>query len=144
MKKSRVVAVLWGSLMLISLGVRAEELSGLKQVMRELGRNMQVVTDGISREDWGLVKEISPKIASHPQPPLSEKLRIIGFLGREMERFKSLDGETHRAATELERAASERDGRKVISAFQQLQVACFACHETYRDRIVRHFSGGGK
>lgn len=139
--KSQKVAVLWIVVMIQSQSVRAVEPTGIKQVMQELGRNMQTVTDGISHEDWGLVEEISSKIASRHQPPLSEKLRIIGLLGLEMERFKSLDGETHRAAIALERASRERDGRKVISVFQQLQMGCLACHEAYRDRFVRHFSG---
>ena len=46
-----------------------EKPQTLRNIMKEMGRNLQVVTDGISREDWKLVVETAPLITDHPQPP---------------------------------------------------------------------------
>ena len=120
---------------------QAAEPLELQKVMKELGKNMQVITDGISRENWELVAKTAPLIAAHPQPPMSEKMRIISFMGAEMSKFKAFDGETHEAAHGLEHAAHEKDGQKVIAAFQQVQTTCLNCHQTYRGKFVEHFYG---
>ncbi len=76
----------------------AAEPLALRKIMKDLGGNMQAVTDGISREDWMLIEKTAPLIAEHPQPPLLEKMRIMSFIGGNMARFKAYDGETHQAA----------------------------------------------
>ncbi|MBA4381111.1 MAG: cytochrome C [Sideroxydans sp.] len=137
-------SILVASLITFALSIpqaQAAEPLELQKVMKDLGRNMQVITDGISREDWELVAKTAPLIASHPQPPVSEKMRIMKFMGPEMSKFKALDGETHEAAHSLEHAAHEKDGQKVIAAFQQVQTSCLNCHQTFRGKFVEHFYG---
>ncbi|MBE9564814.1 MAG: cytochrome C, partial [Proteobacteria bacterium] len=56
--------------------------------MRDMGKNMQVIADGISREDWKLIEKTAPLIADHPQPPISEKVRILAFVGTDVSKFK--------------------------------------------------------
>ena len=141
MKKHLIVAASLISLVFAASNVQAAEPLELQKVMRELGKNMQVITDGISREDWELVIKTAPMIAEHPQPPLGEKMRIMAFMGSDMSRFKALDGETHEAAHELEHAAHEKDGQKVIAAFQKVQAACLNCHQSFRGKFVEHFYG---
>ncbi|MFZ2163698.1 MAG: cytochrome c [Sideroxyarcus sp.] len=119
----------------------AAEPLEFQKVMKELGKNMQTVTDGISREDWELVAQTAPLIAKHPAPPLAEKQKIIGLMGAEMPKFKSFDMQTHDAAHELEHAAHEKDGLKVISAFQKVQTSCLGCHQAFRTKFVEHFYG---
>ena len=77
--------------------VAAEPLA-LRKIMSELGANMQRVTDGLSREDYAVVEKTARAIADHPQPPVSEKTRIIGFVGGNITRFKGYDAATHDAA----------------------------------------------
>lgn len=113
----------------------------LRRIMQELGKNMQDVTAGISREDWALVASIAPRIADHPQPPISEKMRILSFVGTDMGRFKGYDGKTHQAARALEEAAAGGDGNSVIAAFANLQGSCLACHQSFRKPLVAHFYG---
>ena len=60
------------SLLFVVSGAQAGEPLALQQVMRDLGKNMQVITDGISRGDWERVENPAPRIADHPQPPFSE------------------------------------------------------------------------
>jgi len=121
-------------------GEEAGELA-LRKIMKELGTNMQTVTDGISREDWQLVEKTAPLIADHPQPPVGEKLRIIAFMGSDMGRFKGYDGEVHEAAAILGKAAKSGDGEAVIKAFHDIQKACYSCHREFREGFVKHFYG---
>jgi cytochrome c556 len=113
----------------------------LRRIMQELGKNMQAVTDGISREDWALVARIAPQIAEHPQPPAGEKMRIMAFIGADMGKFKGHDEKTHQAAQALEQAATRSDGQSVISSFATLQNSCLACHQSFRKPFVEHFYG---
>ena len=113
----------------------------LRRIMRELGKNMQVVTDAISREDWVRVTDTAPHIAEHPQPPLGEKMRILGFVGSDAGRFKRFDEQTHQAARALEQAAKRGDGQSVIASFAALQNSCLACHQNFRKPFMEHFYG---
>lgn len=120
---------------------QAAEPLELRKIMKGLGANMQIVTDAISREDWALVERTAPLIADHAQPSVSEKMRIMKFMGPNMSRFKEFDTETHAAASEMAAAAKEKDGQKVISAFQKTQLSCLGCHQSFRAAFVEHFYG---
>ena len=113
----------------------------LRGVMEKLGRDMQAVTGAISREDWALVAELAPRIAQHEQPPAAEKVRILGWLGSDAARFRSLDGEVEHAAMALGEAARRGDGPAVIAAFGKIQHSCLACHQSYRKAFVEQFYG---
>lgn len=120
---------------------KEEKPMALRKIMQELGRNMQVITDGISREDWKLVAETAPLIADHPQPPWREKVRILSFIGTEARTFKGHDQKTHEAAQVMREAAVQKDGAAVIAAFAKVQTSCLACHETFREPFLKHFYG---
>ncbi len=62
-----------------------------RTIMQELNKNMQTVTDAISRGDWNQVAKTAPLIADHPQPPLAEKVRILSFAGSDVSKFKNFD-----------------------------------------------------
>lgn len=113
----------------------------LRLIMRELGKNMQIVTDGISREDWELIAKTAPKIADHRQPPMTEKIRILAYVGTDAGRFRGYDGETHEAAKAMEAAARRGDGQAVIASFATVQTKCLACHQAFRKPFVEHFYG---
>jgi len=129
------------TLIFTTCAAQATEPLALQQVMKDMGKNMQIVTDGISREDWTLVEYTAHLIGEHPEAPLSEKVRIMTFMGSNMGRFKSFDGQTHEAAHEMAEAAQEKDGLKVIAAFQKLQTGCLSCHQAFRPAFVAHFYG---
>ena len=111
----------------------------LRKIMQDMGKNMQVVTDGISREDWEMVARAAPLIADHPQPPLAEKMRILSFVGADAGKFKGHDERTPQAARALEQAAVHSDGQAVISSFATLQNSCLACHQSFRKPFVENF-----
>lgn len=113
----------------------------LRTIMQDLGKDMQVVTDGISREDWEMVAKAAGRIADHPQPPLREKLRILAFVGKDTSRFRDYDRQTHEAAQRLAKAAEREDGNATISAFADVQTTCLACHQQFRKPFQEHFDG---
>ena len=119
----------------------AEEPLALQRIMKDMGRNMQTITDGLSREDYALVEKAALAIADHPQPPLGEKMRILSFVGSNTARFNAFDGETHDNATALARASKSGNGEEAIAVFQKLQSSCLACHQAFRKPFVDHFHG---
>lgn len=137
MKKT--IALLTTALLFTTFSAKATEPLALQQVMKDLGKNMQIATDGISREDWSSVEHAAHNIAGHTETPPDEKVRIAGFMGSNMGKFKAFDGQTHLAAHEMAEAARQKDGQKVISAFQKLQSACLSCHHDFRPAFVKHF-----
>jgi cytochrome c556 len=121
--------------------VQAAEPLALQKIMKDLGINMQVITDGISREDWDLVRKTAALIADHPRPPLTEKMRIVRFVGTDMDKFKAFDGATHDQAQAVGQAAQAKDGQGTILAYQKLQTSCYNCHSAFRKPFVEHFYG---
>ncbi|MDP1871296.1 MAG: cytochrome c [Gallionella sp.] len=144
MKNTRTLIINFfavSSLLFVVSGAWADEPLALQQVMRDLGKNMQVITDGISRGDWDQVEKTAPLVADHPQPPFSEKMLIMGFMGTNMGKFKAYDGETHEQALAVGKAAKAKDGQGAILAFQKLQTSCYSCHSEFRKPFVEHFYG---
>jgi hypothetical protein len=113
----------------------------LRRIMQELGTSMQATVDAIAREDWARVANIAPRIASHPEPPTEEKVRIITLMGAEAGRFRGFDQQSHDAARLMGQAAEKRDAEGVIAAFAKVQGACLGCHQNYRQKFLDHFYG---
>lgn len=111
----------------------------LTGIMRDLGKEMEAVTDAIAREDWPRVATLATQIADHPQPPLAEKLRILAFVGKDTSRFRDYDKQTHEAAQLMAQAARRRDGNATITAFANVQTACLGCHQQFRKPFQDHF-----
>ncbi|MDZ7586030.1 MAG: cytochrome c [Thiobacillus sp.] len=128
-------------LALATSGAQAAGSFALQKIMEDLGKNMQIITDGISREDWRLVEKTASKIVDQPQPPFSEKVRLLSFMGTYMGKFKAYDGETHDQAQAIGKAAKAKDGPGVILAFQKLQASCYNCHNEFRKPFIEHFYG---
>lgn len=130
----------------ISASAIAETADGpkemaLRKIMKDLGASMQTVTHGISMEDWQLVEKTAPLISDHPQPPMSEKLRIMAFIGMDMGKFKGYDTKVHEAAYSLGQASKAKDGAAAIAAFNAVQAACYGCHRDFRRQFLQHFYG---
>gem|GEM_PF-4102992 len=118
-------------------GAEAPKELALRKIMKDLGANMQTVAGAISMEDWPLIEKTAPLIADHPQPPMTEKLRIMAFIGTDMGKFKSYDTKVHEAADTLGQAAKRGDGEgrhrglqlgpdRVLRLPQRLPEAVFA------------------
>lgn len=135
-----------GLFLMISVSATAEMVDGqkemaLRKIMKDLGASMQTVTHAISMEDWQQVEKTAPLIADHPQPPMTEKMRIIAFIGTDMGKFKGYDTNVHEAADSIAEAAKAKDGGAVIAAFNAVQSACYGCHREFRKQFLQHFYG---
>jgi cytochrome c556 len=113
----------------------------LRSIMRDMGANVQHIAGGIAHEDWPAVEKAAAQLAEHRQPPLAEKVRILGYAGADAGKFKDHDERMQLAARRLGHAASRADGPAVISSFAELQATCLACHQAFRSRFVEHFYG---
>ena len=113
----------------------------LRKIMQELGRNMQAITGAISQEEWVQVVQLAPKVAAHPEPPLTEKMRILAYLGADATKFRNFDAQTHEAALAMKLAAASSDGKAVIQSFAHVQESCLGCHQAFRKPFVEHFYG---
>lgn len=111
----------------------------LRKIMQDMGKRMQDITDAISREDWAKVAQVAPLIVSHEQPPVAERVRILGFIGSEAGNFKRHDEQVQQSAKALQQAAERGDGSAVISSFAALQNNCLGCHQGFRQKVVEHF-----
>lgn len=111
----------------------------LRKIMQDMGKSMQDITAAISREDWTMVAKVVPLIGDHRQPPMTEKMRILGFIGSEAGTFKRHDEQVQQSAKALQQAAARDDGQDVISSFAALQGNCLACHQRFRQQLVEHF-----
>lgn len=125
----------------VSIAAVAAEPLRLRQVMSDLGKNMQAVADGLAREDYAVVGKVALAIAEHPQPPLSEKLRTLGFVGSRMAQFKAYDQQTQELALEIVEAARQKSAPVAIASFRALELSCQGCHQDFRKSFVDHFYG---
>lgn len=133
-------------LSVFQLSARADDVTqteplALRRIMQELDRNMQAITSAIALEDWVWVAQIASKIATHPEPPLIEKMRIFAYLGTDAVKFRNFDTQTHEAALAMKQAATSSDGKVVIQSFARVQESCMSCHQAFRKPFVEHFHG---
>lgn len=140
-KKVPVQGVLFAALLGGTTVSLAAEPLALQAIMKELERNMQLAADGIAHEDWDLVARTAPLIADHPQPSLTEKMRILAFAGANVAKFKAYDRETHDQALAVRNAARARDRQGVLLAFHTLQASCVDCHSEFLKPFREHFYG---
>ena len=138
-----VVGVVLAAAAMADNGQHAEAAKpmALRGVMAQLGLDMQAVTGAIATEDWARIATLAPKIARHAEPPLTEKARILAWLGGDAGKFRGFDRQVHAAATSVGEAAGRRDGQAVIAAFATVQQSCLGCHRSFRKSFVAHFYG---
>ncbi len=134
-----VAALLASAVILHAHAAEPAKPMALQSVMEKLGRDMQAVTGAISKEDWALVARLAPNIARHPEPPLSEKARILAWLGTDAGKFRGFDGQVHEAAVAMGEAAALGDGQAAITNFSKVQQGCLACHQGFRKSFQEHF-----
>lgn len=127
--------------LLSSATLRPADPSSLREVMTDLGRHMEAITAGIAREDWPSVSTEAALIAGHPQPPMAEKMRIMGFAGTRTGQFRAYDADTRKSAEAVRASANANDGSGAILAFAKLQESCLGCHHAFRKAYIQHFRG---
>jgi cytochrome c556 len=133
-----VVRLLTLLLLAAALGGCASELA-LRGIMRDMGRDVAEIAEGLLREDYGAVERAANRLAAHPQPPAEERARIITWLGPRAARFRGHDAEANEHAKALAAAARQRQPAPVLDAFHKMQSACVGCHVEFRDALRKQF-----
>lgn len=113
----------------------------LRDIMRELAVEVETMAGAMAREDFKSIERTARAIRVHREPPMTEKARIMTYIGARMGRFKHMDDEVKRAAADIGAAAGRGDGQGVIDGFQWLQSSCFGCHVEFRRDFQTHFYG---
>jgi cytochrome c556 len=113
----------------------------LRKIMQDMDKNMHLMADAISQKDWPLVERIAPLIADHRQPPFVEKMRIVGFVGTSIGKYKAYDGSVVEHAQAVVKAAKSNDVQGIELMFRTLQASCDSCHNEFQKSFVAHFYG---
>jgi hypothetical protein len=121
-----------------ALGGCASELA-LRSIMRDMGSDVAEVAQSLAREDYEALERAANRLASHPQPPVEERARIITWLGARAARFRGYDQEAGEHAKALAAAARLRQGGPALEAFHKLQAACMGCHVEFRGPLRERF-----
>jgi hypothetical protein len=113
----------------------------LRKIMQDMDKNMHIMADAISQKDWPVVERIAPLIADHRQPPLIEKIRIMGFVGTSIGKYKAYDGSVVEQAQAVGKAAKFNDAQGTELMFRTLQASCDSCHNEFQKSFLTHFYG---
>lgn len=113
----------------------------LRKIMQDMDKNMHTMAVAISQKDWPLVERIAPLIADHRQPPFVEKMRIMGFIGTSISKYKAYDGSVVEQAQAVGKAAKSNDAQGAELMFRKLQASCDSCHNEFQKSFVAHFYG---
>jgi hypothetical protein len=96
----------------------------LRKIMQDLEKNMHSHGGCHLAKDWPLVEKIAPLIADHRQPPFFEKMRIMGFVGTSVSKYKAYDGSVVEQAQAIGKAAKSNDvqGTELIARSELRQL----------------------
>jgi hypothetical protein len=102
-----------------------------KQNMMDHLVAIQLITDGLAREDWQAIIDASLRIESSPQMQ-----QMCQHMGAGAPGFTELALEFHSRADGIGQAAREQDARSVLEATSNTLQACTNCHATYRQDVI--------
>lgn len=108
----------------------------LKEIMQGLRNNVVEISDGLLTDDFELVAQGAASIAEHPKIPAAQVQLVAAELGPEMAAFKQVDNLVHDLSLEIGTAARALDRDAAISSYQRMIEGCFACHDTYKERVA--------
>ena len=112
----------------------------LQHIMQKLSDNMQLLSSKMYTEDWAAVARIATEVASHEEPPMAEKKQILQWLGDKAPQFRNYDLEVKAGAEDLAAAAKKEDIDGVMKALHRVQGNCLACHQSFRNDFIQHFT----
>jgi cytochrome c556 len=116
----------------------AQGEASLKLVMTNLEADMEAIVRALNYGDFETIEARALAIANHEKPPMTQRKKIMNFLGEEMVGFKKGDAKVHDSALKVAEYAAEKDYAGVIEGYGVLLGGCVACHTTYRSRIIEH------
>ena len=120
---------------ILSASAYANEPPSLLQIMQQLGRDLNQISDGMLSEDYAAIAKAAQAIAEHPLPRVAERTKIIGGLGADAGRFRQGDQAVHDAALAVKDAAATADNAQILQSYMGLVQGCMDCHNTFRARV---------
>jgi len=114
----------------------------LRNIMDRMGSDMEAIVRATTLEDWNRVASLASAIANHAEPPMTEKLRILAWLGSDAGRFRQHDARLKEVAGHMQQAAEAHQGADVIRLFAKTQQSCLECHQSFRQPFVERFHEG--
>lgn len=113
----------------------------LRGVMLQMQADSDAAASGIRKKDWPAVASHAEKLARHAEPPITEKVRILGWLLTDAPTFRNYDVQVKAAATELADAARKQDASAAASSYGKMRQSCDGCHNSFRTKFLAHFYG---
>ena len=68
-------------------------------------------------------------------------MRIMGFVGTSVSKYKAYDGSVVEQAQAIGKAAKSNDVQGTELMFRTLQASCDSCHNEFQKPFVAHFYG---
>lgn len=115
------------------------EPMALRGVMQQMERDKLAAGAALGQQDWAELATRAGRLAHHAEPPLTEKVRILGWLLTDAPAFRNHDVQVKAAATDLQAAAQKKDAAAATSALQRMQQGCDGCHNSFRDKYLKRF-----
>lgn len=124
-----------------ALAQSAAEPLALRGVMQQMDHDTRAAASAIARQDWTAVATLADRLAHHAEPPLTEKVRILGWLLTDASTFRNYDLQVKAAAGAMQAAAQRGDAAAAQGEFARMQQSCDGCHNSFRPKFLKHFYG---
>lgn len=134
-RRIRLLSLAAGFAVVVPLVADDADLPVFGEIMRGLERDLSTATQALVREDWESVRAAAEAIADHPDPPMSERRRIMArATSRDIPvaEVRATDQEVHKAARELADAARRGDMDDALRHHAEVIRGCVACHDMMR------------
>ena len=116
-------------------GTSVQPTNKLRLVMQGLLKDTHLLSEGIFYGDFKKIEQAANNIANHPKPGMPTMKKVIGYLGKEMPKFKGLDTKVHNLAVDITKSAKDKDMATVVSQYHQLIDGCQSCHSQFKKRV---------
>ena len=119
----------------LATSAHAKDPETFQELMKYMGEQYTQVVDGILKQDYDQIDKAANIIAFHPEPSLTQRMKIIAKLGTNFLDFKSWDDKVHLSAVALSQAAKTKDQQAILEQNSQVLKNCTSCHDKYRDIV---------
>jgi len=109
----------------------------LLSIMTKLESDVNMISAGIWRHDFQMIKKGAKSIAHHPKIPSRQVKLIKAILGPDQFKdFVKTDQLVHQKATEITKKADKQKLDVTTELFLEMKRGCISCHVDHRNKIV--------
>jgi len=108
----------------------------LLSIMAQLESDVNMISRGIWRHNFQMIKKGANNIAHHPKIPNRQVKRIKEILSPEQfQNFKKTDQQVHQSAIKIAEFATSKNFQKTTDQFIKMERGCISCHIDLRNDI---------